>query len=46
MAAHWERCLDQNEREKARLGSAAYFQAVGGAARATLDEIRREMTKK
>jgi len=46
MAAHWERCLDQNEREKARLASAAYFQAVGGAARATLDEIRREMTKK
>ena len=46
MAAHWERCLDQNEREKARLASTAYFQAVGGAARGTLDEIRREMTKK
>lgn len=46
MAAHWERCLDQNEREKARLASGAYFQAVGGAAKTTLDEIRREMTKK
>ena len=46
MAAHWERCLDQNEREKARRASGAYFQAVGGAAKATLDEIRREMTKK
>lgn len=46
MAAHWERCMDQNEREKARRASGAYFQAVGGAARATLDEIRREMTKK
>ena len=45
MAAHWERCLEKNEREKARLASGAYFQAVGGAAKTTLDEIRREMTK-
>ncbi|MGD9822733.1 MAG: 3-deoxy-D-manno-octulosonic acid transferase, partial [Aminobacteriaceae bacterium] len=45
MAAHWERCLEKNEREKARLASGAYIQAVGGAAKTTLDEIRREMTK-